>query len=207
MVRATQEMASWQVRIQEIVLTRTKIQEGWWQKLKKESSCGILIVTQVKQTRNYSRFRVPVMRLAGLLWLLWSYFGLFFNLDCHRSLCDPVSQRSLWNLHPYNINRNSEITIPEVWISTFKGALSRWQNLKKSGWLFQVQILSSWWYHNDRAFFELYYSGIVIVIKTGLVFVGFLAVKCVFALLNFWSDACDSAPLRNTTADIRQCGL
>ena len=30
--------------------------------------------------------------------------------------------------------------------------LPRWQKLKKSGWLFQVRILSSWWYRNNRKF-------------------------------------------------------
>ena len=43
----------------------------------------------------------------------------------------------------------------------FKATLSRWQNLKKSGWLFQVRILSSWFYHNDKTFFQLHCTGIV----------------------------------------------
>ena len=43
----------------------------------------------------------------------------------------------------------------------FKATLSRWQNLKKSGWLFQVRILSSWFYHDDKTFFQLHCTGIV----------------------------------------------
>ena len=43
----------------------------------------------------------------------------------------------------------------------FKATLSQWQNLKKSGWLFQVRILSSWFYHNDKTFFQLNCTSIV----------------------------------------------
>ena len=66
-----------------------------------------------------------------------------------------------------------------------KGTLSRWQNLKKSGWLFQVRILSSWWYHNDRTFFQLHYTGIIIFIKPGPVFVGCRCCKMCFWNLEF----------------------
>ena len=66
-----------------------------------------------------------------------------------------------------------------------KGALTRWQNLKKSGWLFKVRILSSWWYHNDRTFFQVHYTGIVIFFKTGPVFVGFRCCKMCFWNLEF----------------------
>ena len=67
-----------------------------------------------------------------------------------------------------------------------KWTMSRWQNLKKSGWLFQVGILSFWWYDNDRTFFQLHYTGIVIFIKTGPVFVGnFRCCKMCFWNLQF----------------------
>ena len=67
----------------------------------------------------------------------------------------------------------------------FKATLSRWQNLKKSGWLFQVRILSSWFYHNDKTFFQLHCNGIVTFIKTGPVFVGFCCCKMCFCTLAF----------------------
>ena len=67
----------------------------------------------------------------------------------------------------------------------FKATLSRWQNLKKSGWLFQVHILSSWFYHNDKTFFQLHCNGIVTFIKTGPVFVGFCCCKMCFCTLAF----------------------
>ena len=67
----------------------------------------------------------------------------------------------------------------------FKATLSRWQNLKKSGWLFEVRILSSWFYHNDKTFFQLHCTGIVTFIKTGPVFVGFCCCKMCFCTLAF----------------------
>ena len=37
--------------------------------------------------------------------------------------------------------------------TTLKGTLSRWKNLKKSGWVCQVRILIAWWHHNNETFF------------------------------------------------------
>ena len=52
-----------------------------------------------------------------------------------------------------------------VYIGGLKGHCQGWQNFKKSGCLFQVRILSSWWYHNNITFFQLQYTGIVISIN------------------------------------------
>ena len=131
----------------------------------------------------------------------------------------PSSTSFLWHKNSFCSITTVELQKQLVTITTkkffLKGILSQWQHLKKSGWLFQVWIFSSRWYHNDRTFFQLHYTGIAIFIKTGPVFVGFCCRKIyiikgwkiilktfltvrlssVFALLNFWSDARDSVPL------------
>ena len=75
--------------------------------------------------------------------------------------------------------------VERVFSFRLKGHCHGGRTWKKSGWRFQVRILSSWWYHNDRTFFQLHYTGIVIFIKTGPVFVGFLCCKMCFCPLEF----------------------
>ena len=58
-------------------------------------------------------------------------------------------------------------------------------------WTSQSEMLSSWWYHNDLIF-QLHFNSIVNFTKTGPLFEGFRCCKCVFALLNFRSNARDS---------------
>ena len=70
--------------------------------------------------------------------------------------------RDIMKIYVRGINTHPRNGISLVKYSLqFKATLSRWQNLKKSGWLFQVRILSSWFYHNDKTFFQLHCTGIV----------------------------------------------
>ena len=57
--------------------------------------------------------------------------------------------------------------------------------LEKIRLTFQVRILISWRYHNDRTFSQLQYTGIVIFTKIGPVFVGFRCCKMCFCTLEF----------------------
>ena len=79
-----------------------------------------------------------------------------------------------------------KIKIKKIENTLIKGTLSRWQ----------VRILSSKWYHNDRTFFQLHYTGIVIFIKTGPVFVGFRCCKMCFWNLKFLKGCSRQCPFK-----------
>lgn len=80
-------------------------------------------------------------------------------------------------------------------IAWLKGHCHGGRTWKNSGWLFQVRILSSCWYHNDRTCFQLHYTGIVIFIKTGPVFVDFSCCKMCFCPLEFLKRCSWQCPL------------